>query len=1764
MDENFTEMDVMKVSEEELRQMRRDREKMSEEFQHFLEMNLKKSSHDDNKSQIECELAQQQQQQKVLNSLNVTQAARNLNESPRSPLHLSPRDGMKTPRGISSSAMSIRDAMARESPSKAVKSVVGGGDDEKKIPPHGRRTAPADEMTVCKKVKSYDPIETRRYMRDQQRKRQEELKKTITDDRARKQEIQKRLSELQESTRRILGRNVKQKVGKDVRKVGAPNHRVKATKPPMDMPKKAAVAKDATIIISSPGSQKLVDQAAIKGSNATKSPRINTTERYDQQGNFHRNVRITGTPKIPQSVNINDLGDRNLLLEKDKSICEKNPQTPESGMKTDETASVKRAIAVGEDSARTKSIEEKLEVPSHLKLSPSKGEKKKKHPRGNLPHWLRPTTINTYPYDFITSVREKLDAISNAKLPEKSSFTITNIHKDLPTSLSSGSGRDAKTDEWTDINRWTRQQEYNANRGRTSNTQSLEDPPLFPGSYIKKSHQKSDVKKKSDQKSTSDPLTNFSSMSIHVPDSNTISDISSIQSEIFPSSIRLSSTKITNQNERAASVSDGAKTANASLVEETHISGESVKGVADECIAPVPRDNNQLSPLSTELADTMRIMSPRRRERGELVIMKATNDDGNNNEGGGKIGGFSNLSSDKFQPLDTSANKAEIHGGNLTDLLEAFNRSLSQVIQMNQQLYSALSKSPNVPKMIKNPQENALECVKEIPEDATKQQQQPPVDVEGIFEEVKSTVKNADGQKLDDATALRESVSEIDGSEGVDKSGEIDLGPIAVNCRDNMNAGASNGLAARAAKDLARDGDLMDAKEANSTIGSDIFAVFNQTDMEVSYVSSGGDEARETSITYSNIGLFEQMIKTEKLKGDHLMTMIRMREKALIDRTRGQIAWLELQKKRFREKGKVLEITAIRKKQRAILLKLERERGQLQKQLQLQSQPTSRKSPSHRVRVVEKTFSNIVTLRRSPIPSENRGALKGYEMEAGTTLERLLEQREQELQKRRKHVEFLIQWHQRLEKEEKDVKEIEKKLLNCNLERFAEKNIPALMEIPDVPGKDDGTLRRVEEIDRSLQLLSSIVEKSEEEVVEVRGMKLNLLWKKLIGREENKFLPEKVYRMTREDFSQLYEEAKIAVLREFHNERHIRHLLEESMTSATKESASHNSTEEKTLIDDFREYTTDDFETVTSVRETANELGNDAHPKGSGQENVEDSFEEEEASKSNGEESQIENFSKNSEFKGNSEAPEEVLAALSASQEAAEDTFQGDSLRIQEVTEETPKTEIPSALFSPEIISQADEEQLISEMTLPSFSETTIVEEPTLEEIEGTEEEEEEEEEAQIAERSEIVEKSHENTSQQQHSEGEREKFSDSALSVHSTAENLDKTPNISQESLNTLQDVESVPIESLQDDEEVDEEEEKDIPTELEKRIIQVDVSLKDLSSTMEKSPILEVLSPRNGSSTSAGSSTSSPEASLESSEGTTNQEEKTEENVSNEEESIPQESSSRYSGQESYSEGFQKSPDDSQGAGNYSQQKIRDYKIPNRMPDIISEAELLRRQQMQIEQEIKQLEQTVPAVFLREIPNKPPPPYVPPAQDSPLATIFPSEERVVDLVMNRTKELFFSTNPEADKSDGYGITNVYEKIIIGMCEEIFGEIKETLDTHYDAPFQRVRLYKNKLCFYNPPDRLKCIQEHILEAIRQILQGGGNYSRIQASCRRKRDQIDEIVIEEMLEDDWKWSNFQIEETEVLDMMTETIFSTLLEDAIRDVDVAFTKKFPHN
>lgn len=218
----------------------------------------------------------------------------------------------------------------------------------------------------------------------------------------------------------------------------------------------------------------------------------------------------------------------------------------------------------------------------------------------------------------------------------------------------------------------------------------------------------------------------------------------------------------------------------------------------------------------------------------------------------------------------------------------------------------------------------------------------------------------------------------------------------------------------------------------------------------------------------------------------------------------------------------------------------------------------------------------------------------------------------------------------------------------------------------------------------------------------------------------------------------------------------------------------------------------------------------------------------------------------------------------------------------------------------------------------------------------------------------------------------------------------------------------------------------------------------------------------------------------------------------------------------------------------------------------------------------------------FLREIPNKPPPPY--PTHRHPPKTTLPSDERIKEIVFQRIERLHsgFQESPVDDKTfikspsqiiksqssptatAAVNETNaMFERIIVDVCEEIM--------TEYQLDQKNPSLGKQPIAFYKPPDRLQCLQEHAWRRIKKLLgrpngdaatkakaNGTNGVQLMNARClpsqmanmtcnnRRKRDMVDEILIHELYEDEPKWTNFDLEELEVRNNVKD--LSSLLAD----------------
>ncbi|XP_038638232.1 uncharacterized protein LOC119955771 isoform X2 [Scyliorhinus canicula] len=73
----------------------------------------------------------------------------------------------------------------------------------------------------------------------------------------------------------------------------------------------------------------------------------------------------------------------------------------------------------------------------------------------------------------------------------------------------------------------------------------------------------------------------------------------------------------------------------------------------------------------------------------------------------------------------------------------------------------------------------------------------------------------------------------------------------------------------------------------------------------------------------------QQYLKEEELRARHQAALFRLREKALREKTKAELAWLEHQKTHLRDKGEDDKMPAIVQKQREILMKLQQEKAEI-------------------------------------------------------------------------------------------------------------------------------------------------------------------------------------------------------------------------------------------------------------------------------------------------------------------------------------------------------------------------------------------------------------------------------------------------------------------------------------------------------------------------------------------------------------------------------------------------------------------------------------------------------------------------------------------------------------------------------------------------------------------------------------------------------------------------------------------------------------------
>ncbi|KAM9831410.1 centrosome-associated protein 350 [Neosynchiropus ocellatus] len=268
----------------------------------------------------------------------------------------------------------------------------------------------------------------------------------------------------------------------------------------------------------------------------------------------------------------------------------------------------------------------------------------------------------------------------------------------------------------------------------------------------------------------------------------------------------------------------------------------------------------------------------------------------------------------------------------------------------------------------------------------------------------------------------------------------------------------------------------------------------------------------QDSFSQFTMDMVRQYMKDEDVRLQHQSSLLALRQKALKENIRTELAWLEHQKKKLRDKGEDDKMPPIRKKQRGLLIRLQQEQAEirrlqeankaarkegqllLKQQEEIERMRNSTSKLKERLKIAgydapsEPALSDTpvseaasVTTRhpddgRSPSPalsvsgSETSSIMQKlkkmrshmdeklcspvhyffsvftaqhwaslsvclpklhpkFQLFIFNQLVRFLTKREQQLMQRRHHAEELLQWKQRLDQEEAEVRRIEKEAL---------------------------------------------------------------------------------------------------------------------------------------------------------------------------------------------------------------------------------------------------------------------------------------------------------------------------------------------------------------------------------------------------------------------------------------------------------------------------------------------------------------------------------------------------------------------------------------------------------------------------------------------------------------------------------------------------------------------------------------------------------------
>lgn len=245
----------------------------------------------------------------------------------------------------------------------------------------------------------------------------------------------------------------------------------------------------------------------------------------------------------------------------------------------------------------------------------------------------------------------------------------------------------------------------------------------------------------------------------------------------------------------------------------------------------------------------------------------------------------------------------------------------------------------------------------------------------------------------------------------------------------------------------------------------------------------------------------------------------------------------------------------------------------------------------------------------------------------------------------------------------------------------------------------------------------------------------------------------------------------------------------------------------------------------------------------------------------------------------------------------------------------------------------------------------------------------------------------------------------------------------------------------------------------------------------------------------------------------------------------------------------------------------------LPDSVPDenrdkVIQEAEALEREQKRIEQEIQRLS-AGNVLYLREIPNKPPPPYTPPGQAlnwqkirSPsvveVKQIIPKSREDVARYTKRFTEYLLDHMTQTNVQIPDELFHVHYQLADQPSEvncRAFMNLLADLSRHYLSDLSKRATFLAGYKGIGGNGRPIRSRMELVEAVESAVLVQLNYkprllreSQLARWSQKKRDRVDEILVRELQTEEKLWTDFSNEEVQVKRQTADAILDFLLDE----------------